>query len=157
MQAPPSRYRVEERDRRLVTIDTLTGLEISAIGRPTMQQFGERTRAPGMAHQPRSALKPVSAVNDAPAHRTKFGEMRIVTSATFDDDAPREVFLSLPKIGLALLTNQILLVGLIFTLILAFYFWPIFLLVLIVPASRTWLAGMARARLTRWVDGLEAV
>ncbi len=69
MTTPAGRYKVEERDRRLVTIDTLTGQEIGGIG---MAPSAKATlEAPRPAAFPkdvaRAAAPPRSALAPAPA------------------------------------------------------------------------------------------
>jgi hypothetical protein len=77
MTTPAGRYRVEERDRRLVTIDTLTGQEIGGIGMassakglleaPRPMSFPKE--APRAAAPPRSALAPIASAPPSIAPR----------------------------------------------------------------------------------------
>ena len=67
MSIPPSRYKIIERDRRLVTIDTLTGAEMGAKAKPLPRALASQGDADTNARV--SALGPVLKANrpSAPA------------------------------------------------------------------------------------------
>jgi hypothetical protein len=154
MTTPAGRYRVEERDRRLVTIDTLTGQEIGGIGTsssakglleaPRPMSFPKE--APRGAAPPRSALAPVASAPPSIAPRQgeaadwtttlaglspgaqlePGGTVLLSTKDWYDEQGDRTVRLSADGKGrLAGLMGTLIALG--FTLILMAFLGDIFL------------------------------
>jgi hypothetical protein len=66
MTIPAGRYKVEERDRRLVTIDTLTGQEIGGIGRaPSTKDALEAPRPTAFPKEVARAAAPARSASTA--------------------------------------------------------------------------------------------
>lgn len=145
LQAPPSRYKIIERDRRLVTIDTLTGAAMgiapvptpgarvdNATTRSTSSNMGGPVRgevamgaartgiqaAPSnAAGSPRGALVTIAGWFPG-AQIGPDDRIILTTAATYDEQAPREMRLTSAKAN-ALGTYAITL-AMLFVLALAF-------------------------------------
>jgi len=139
--APPPRYRVVERGRRLEVIDTW------ANTRPAAQAIPE----PGA--RPRDLAAPPPSSGAAAAAR-KLGKTSFRTQAWYDDKGPRELLLDtggerqidIARNGLALALVILVLAGI-------FWWWflvPVFFF-LFSKQGRT----AARAAVTRWLDRLD--
>lgn len=159
MDMPPSRYRVEERGRRLVVIDRASGREVSphksplplagGNGRPGRNRLGKAP--PPSAPEGRQA-----------AQAWRFGIQRpkatpdsFVTRSWFDAKAPRTIKLNYTAHSrlAALRFGAAILIALLVTA--SFLFWPWFpftlAAVLTPPKTREHL----RAASTRWIDGFD--
>ncbi|WP_097062800.1 hypothetical protein [Sphingomonas guangdongensis] len=130
---PPSRYRVVERDRRLVVIDTRTGQPAS----------GEAAPLP--------AKRALPSLPD----RTSFdGRATLVTHPLYDDKGPRELVLDPAASTMLGRAGLVLAVAAIATVIAAVAFPPLLILVVLLlnPQPRRRL----RAAITRWLDRYDA-
>lgn len=136
-EIPPSRYKVVERDRRLVVIDTLTGKPTSTPG-----PVGPVIRA----EQPPPAERPVT--EDAPRQiDDRSGAQILTTSPLYDLKAPRRIVMGdrfNEKIGAAI---GGWLAGLIFAFVIALLFFPWLLLV---PVALL-LQPKVRAAIRQWI------
>jgi hypothetical protein len=150
MQSPPSRYRIVERGRRLVTIDTATGQEIGmGAWLPNVNLEGaKQTVAPmrdrntvGKGDAPLqlvkaqiasapSALSPLStSPAGAPSERVK---------AIFSPDNQGK--------GIGLIVGAVML--LIF--LIATNLWPVPLFLMLVPQTRQWILPKLKAGLLHY-------
>ncbi len=161
MDMPPSRYRVEERGRRLVVIDRKTGREVSHTKSPLPLAGGDGGGDGSRKRSgPRSTPAPPASGRGAQAWR--FGIQRpkatpdsFVTRSWFDAKAPRTIKLNYTAHSrLATLRfGGAILIALLVTG--SFLFWPWF------PVTLAAVLGPAktRARLreasTRWIDGFD--
>lgn len=163
MDMPPSRYRVEERGRRLVVIDRKTGREVSHTKSPLPLAGGVGV---GDGRQKRRGLRiapsPAPPAGGRGAQAWRFGIQRptatpdsFVTRSWFDKKAPRTI-----KLNYATHSR---LAGLRFggavaiALLVAgfFLFWPWFpfILAMVVAPQRT--RTFLREASTRWLDGFD--
>ncbi len=124
--APPSRWQVVERDRRLVVIDRASG-----------QELGPR-RAPAVA-------------SDTAPGRVEFGGGAVVTTHSFyDDKAPRTISLDAASLQ-SLRTLRTLAVLALFALVVLAVLWPVSLALLLVLFQRGFWKSLRR-RATDWLD-----
>lgn len=129
---PPSRYKVVERGRRLVVIDTTTGREASASPRQPIDP-GER---------PSLLARPEQANFD--------GRATLATHPLYDLKAPRVVILD-PGSAALLQNARVLLIVLavVYLVVAVVWIWPLIaLFAFLVPDIRE---GARRAA-TRWLD-----
>ena len=106
LQAPEGRYRIIERDNRLVTIDTQTGKELGALAVPPARGVQHGTQdapLPPMsspsASAPAASPPPATATRASPAARKPSkrdaqGRMTITTQRWFDPAGPRRLRLT---------------------------------------------------------------
>jgi hypothetical protein len=141
MEVPPSRYRVVERGRRLVVLDSWNG------DAPVVRAPPPSLDRPGAEPEPdeiRTDLK-VAAL----ALRAGSARPILETRAWFDDKAPRRILLDTAKQGRAsLLFVMVIVLG--FLMIVAIG-WPVLLVLgwlLFTPALRK----AMRRFTTRWLD-----
>ncbi|MGB5077174.1 MAG: hypothetical protein WBO17_06815 [Sphingorhabdus sp.] len=86
MDAPKGRYRIEERERRLVTIDTLTGEEVGMSGTRAAHlavdavEIELETNAPSVIVQPEISV-PIATQSDSQTWRTPQSERPIADKA----------------------------------------------------------------------------
>ncbi|MFA5969881.1 MAG: hypothetical protein WC816_11670 [Sphingomonas sp.] len=145
---PPSRYRIIERDRRLVVIDTWDGSQPGdRIGMPLERQAGSGTSKPVGPPSGRATLflGPYPTAFD--------GRAEFLTHAIYDKKAPRTLMLDpgsarlVSRIRLVLVgVAMIAVIGLIWNILLAM---P--LMLLFNDNVRGWL----RDRSTAWIDRLQ--
>lgn len=132
IEAPPSRYRVVERGRRLEVIDTRRA---DALNPPS----GPRQRAPITASLPR---------------RTAFdGSAQLTTSAFYDDKAPRTIALD-PASATIVRWAYVAAVALAAAFVIAVVLAPWLLAVIPVVIDKRARKPL-RARITRWLDTVE--
>lgn len=139
MQAPPTRYKVVERGRRLEVIDTWTG-EVA-----TPQTRAAEQRSNGSAPPVTRAM---------PATLTQRGQRILRTAPWYDAKGPREIVLNqaaegkLKAIQIGLALTALILVAIVFN------FWPLLFI-----AGFTLARGTVRQQLrtaaTRIVDDLD--
>ena len=141
MDMPPSRYRVVERGRRLVVLDSWNG------DAPVERAPPPSPDAPGAELEPdeiRTDLK-VAAL----ALRAGSAQPILETRAWFDDKAPRRILLDPAKQGRAsLLFVMVIVLGFLMLVAIG---WPVLLVLgwlLFTPAVRK----AARRFTTRWLD-----
>ena len=132
MEAPPTRYKVVERDRRLVVIDTRTGAPV--------REHGDGSR-------------PALPVQRSPAG-VDDGSV-FTTSAWYDEKAPRTIRMNFTT--LQQIKNARFVAALVVALCIAFsyWLWPFFPFLLVVLLVQPKLRRQARASATRWIDGLD--
>lgn len=159
MDMPPSRYRVEERGRRLVVIDRKTGREVSPTKSPLPLAGGvdsPKRQRPGAAAPP----SPPPSGREAQGWKFGFQQRKatpesFVTRSWFDAKAPRTIKLNYTAHSrlAALRFGAAILIALLVTA--SFLFWPWFpftlAAVLTPPKTREHL----RAASTRWIDGFD--
>jgi hypothetical protein len=137
-EVPPSRYKVVERDRRLVVIDTLTGKPASAPGPVSpAEQHASATPPPD---RPVTETGP-RRIDD------RSGAQILTTSPLYDLKAPRQIVMGdrfNDKIGAAI---GGWLAGLFFAFTIAFLFFPWLLLL---PVALL-LQPKIRAALRQWI------
>lgn len=146
-QPPPGRYRVVEKGRRLVVIDTLTG-EAAA-------------RAPPPPPPPASYS--ATAIDEMPAaavpggtDRTVFdGGMRLKTIRLYDLKGPRTVVIDAAGVKQLTDTRGWLIAGAVFVIGLLFLF-PILFIPLAIAAFNPKINGKPRQRITAWLDRYES-
>jgi len=163
MDMPPSRYRVEERGRRLVVIDRKTGREVSHAKSPLplARGVGGGDDRAGRRRS-REAPPPSPPASGRGAQGWKFGLKQtratpdsFVTRSWFDAKAPRTIKLNYTAHSrLATLRfGGAILIALLVTG--SFLFWPWFpftvAAVLTPPKTRERL----REASTRWIDGFD--
>ncbi|MDK2767881.1 MAG: hypothetical protein KYX69_09195 [Sphingomonas sp.] len=136
-EIPPSRYKVVERDRRLVVIDTLTGKPTSTPG-PVAPVTRPEQRSP--------AERPVT--EDEPRQiDDRSGAQILTTSPLYDLKAPRRIVMGdrfNEKIGAAI---GGWLIALFFAFTIAFLIFPWLIVVPFVLA----LQPKIRAALRQWI------
>lgn len=136
-QPPPSRYRVVEKGRRLVVIDTLTG-------------------EPATSGAKNGATTPVATpLIPARPERTAFdGRSRLVTHPIYDDRGPRALDLDE---GATLLINgvRVCLIGGAIMLVIAAIFLPWLIIVPVILLNPKTRAAI-RAPVTAWLDRYDA-
>jgi hypothetical protein len=154
MDMPPSRYRVEERGRRLVVIDRKTGREVS----PTKSPLPLAGGVGGGDGQKRRGPAPPSSG----AQGWKFGLKQpratpdsFVTRSWFDTKAPRTIKLNYTAHSrLATLRfGGAILIALLVTG--SFLFWPWFPFTLAAVLTPQKTRERLRAASTRWIDGFD--
>ena len=132
MQPPPTRYRVVEKGRRLVVIDTQTG-------------------APVREH--RDPASPARPVRQSPAG-VDDGSV-FTTRRWFDDKAPRTVRLN-PAARKQVENGRFAIAIVVAVCVaLGFLLWPFFPFLLIVLLVQPKLRQQARVAATKWIDGLD--
>lgn len=162
MDMPPSRYRVEERGRRLVVIDRKTGREVSHTKAPLPLAGGigggDGQKRRGIRIAPPTA--PPASGRGAQAWR--FGIQRpkatpdsFVTRSWFDAKAPRTIKLNYTAHSrLATLRfGGAILIALLVTG--SFLFWPWFPVTLAAVLTPQKTRERLREASTRWIDGFD--
>ncbi|MBO9714135.1 hypothetical protein [Sphingomonas sp.] len=149
MDMPPGRYRVVERNRRLVVIDNRTGAPVTGADRePRSTRSGGKVQAPKPSARP-SAPPPIPMAGSSTPIP---GEKVLTTQPWFDDKAPRRVYIDDNRNSSALMVVGVLFFALFFA---AFLFgWPV------VVGAAALLGGVRkhlRAGVTRWLDGFDQV
>ena len=135
MKPPPTRYRVVEKGRRLVVIDTLTG-------------------APVREHRdPASPASPARPVRQSPAG-VDDGSV-FTTRPWYDAKGPRTVRLNYASRKQLENSRFVIAIVVAVCVALSFLLWPFFPLLLVVLLVQPKLRQQARAAVTRWVDGLD--
>jgi hypothetical protein len=133
MKPPPTRYRVVEKGRRLVVIDTLTGAPV------------HEHPASGAPAQPPVQRSP-AGVDDGSV---------FTTQGWYDEKAPRTVRLNYAT------RQQIKNIRFVIAIVVAicvacsFLLWPFFPFLLVVLLVQPKLRKQARAAATRWIDGFD--
>jgi hypothetical protein len=125
MKPPPTRYKVVERGRRLVVIDTRTNAPVSGHAQPVRQ-------AP-------------AGVDDGSVFTTR---------PWYDEKAPRTVRLNYATRQRIKNVRFAIAVAAAVFVVLLFLFWP-FSLVLAVLLAQPKLHKQARGAVTRWIDGFD--
>jgi hypothetical protein len=136
---PPSRYKVVERDRRLVVIDTLTGKPASAPG-PIPPAARQDQSAPSPVERPVTETEP-RRIDD------RSGAQILTTSPLYDLKAPRQIVMGdrfNEKIGKAI---GGWLIAAFFAFAIAFLFYPWLIVLPFVLA----LQPKLRAGIRRWI------
>lgn len=175
MDAPGGRYKIFERDRRLVTVDLLTGREVgasaSAILPPSSKQAMELPRDAAVAVASKRAHPVKTDMQDMPAsgpwggisapssrpqgrviphsERLPMGNFIIRTSPSYDLDGPRDVQLSTFGILWWMITHHF---RVIFFLIIGSVLFSWFLLftpLLLIKGVRHGVLSLFRPSLTR--------
>jgi hypothetical protein len=141
VKSPTSRYRIEERGRRLVTIDTWA-------------------EAPPVQTQPMPTAPPPRAPSVPPSGgRAKFGHVRFTSAAWYDNQAPRIIDISLGRVLLKLLFDRLFLIGfvaiLVVALLLSNIVIPALVIAMVIPQSRAWVSETFRRFMTARIDALD--
>ncbi|MET3712041.1 hypothetical protein ABIC65_002753 [Sphingomonas trueperi] len=156
MDMPPSRYRVEERGRRLVVIDRKTGREVSHTKSPLPLAGG------GGSGEGQKRREPAPPASGRGARGWKFGLKQaratpesFVTRSWFDAKAPRTIKLNYTAHSrLATLRfGGAILIALLVTG--SFLFWPWFPVTLAAVLGPAKTRERLRAASTRWIDGFD--
>jgi hypothetical protein len=140
MDMPPTRFRVVERDRRLVVIDTHAGEVASPVVPPAT---GARATTSPTTWRDAAALAGITLPK-----QTRFdGTTTLTTAAWYDDKGPRTVTLDPGAVQMAKIGGGSALVAWIVIGVLApaLFFTP---LTLLLPG----VAKPLRERLTGWLD-----
>jgi hypothetical protein len=143
VEAPPSRYKIVERNRRLITIDTQSGLEVGAMqaappAAPSQLQSGTSAPAPDLSKT--AALPKADA---APDRRRS----ALLSARPALQPLARISTAQAPKI--AILVLGIILVG---TILIMSNLWPIALIPVFVPAIRQKLWPVVARAIVRWLN-----
>lgn len=159
MDMPPSRYRVEERGRRLVVIDRKTGREVSHTNSPLPLGGGV---GGGDVGQKRRAIRIAPPASGRGTRGWKLGLKQpratpdsFVTRSWFDAKAPRTIKLNYAAHSrlAGLRFGGAILIGL---LVVGFFlFWPWFPFLLAVVAAPQRSRALLREASTRWLDGFD--
>lgn len=142
-EIPPSRYKVVERDRRLVVIDTLTGRPASAPGPVPPPDRARPSDRPITEDEPRR-------IDD------RSGAQILTTSPLYDLKAPRRVVMGdrfNEKIGAAI---GGWLIGLFLAFVIAFLFFPWLLLVPVALLLQPKVRAAIRIWITARLDDIQA-
>ena len=161
LDMPPTRYRVVERGRRLIVIDTRTGAPVAAPDRgqqARLDQLASRERGSDTpADAPARTLQAPRRPTPGPARGPVSGEADVgilTTQSWFDDKAPRRVRIGEGAATFSGVTAIILLV--LASVALVMFGWPLAIFagfLLLQPRVRNTLRGLA----TKWLDGMEQV
>lgn len=149
MDMPPSRYKVVERGRRLVVIDTLSGAPVSPV------DAGQRERIAALEHRQQSSA-PVRTAQPPPSSSPIMASAQglLTTQRWFDDKAPRRVRLRQDNQGMA---SVVLLVLFVVPVVAFLIFgWPILLFLGVVLTQKA-VRALLRGMVTRWLDGMDQV
>lgn len=154
MDVPPSRYRVVEQGRRLVVIDTSSGIPVSGIAesqRSHVVRLAEQLRE---SNPDRDAPPPTSTRAPSTPGPIEIGDPRVLTTqGWFDDKAPRRIRIDESRQG----GVAMVLIPIVFAAMIAFFVlgWPVLLagFLLIQPGVRK----IIRGAITRWLDGMPQV
>lgn len=147
-EVPPSRYKVVERDRRLVVIDTLTGKPASAPG-PVAPAVRQDHPAQSPVERPVTEAEP-RRIDD------RSGAAILTTSPLYDLKAPRQIVMGdrfNEKIGKAI---GGWLVGLFFAFAIAFLFFPWLIVLPFILALQPKLRAAIRQWITARLDEVQA-
>ncbi|WP_245825086.1 hypothetical protein [Sphingomonas azotifigens] len=159
MDMPPSRYRVEERGRRLVVVDRATGREVSPTKSPLPLAGGEGSpKRRGL----RSAPPPSPPASGRGGQAWRFGIQRpkatpdsFVTRSWFDAKAPRTIKLNYAahsRLATLRFAGAILIALLVTG---SFLFWPWFPFTLAAVLAPAKTRARLREASTRWIDGFD--
>ncbi len=160
MDMPPSRYRVEERGRRLVVIDRKTGRDISHTKSPLPLAGGDGSQKRQLGL--RIALPPPPPTSGRGAQGWRLGIQRprttpdsFVTRSWFDAKAPRTIKLNYTAHArlAALRFGGAILIALLVTG--SFLFWPWFPFLIGMVLAPPKMRAHFRAASTRWIDGFD--
>lgn len=166
MDMPPSRYRIVERGRQLVVIDTRPDADVAEMRiesvppgdalNPAISRTVEPSNAPVSDDRAGMGLlaQAGGSMGDGLIRRDASGDAEYFdTRRWFDDNGPRRIKLS--KAGRERLNGAILIVlsGIAMGVIAALLTNPLILLGLFALMSEKPRASI-RARVTRWIDGL---
>ncbi len=144
---PPSRYKVVERDRRLVVIDTLTGKPASAPG-PIPPAARQDQPEPSPVERPVTETEP-RRIDD------RSGAQILTTSPLYDLKAPRRIVMGdrfNEKIGKAI---GGWLIAAFFAFTIAFLFFPWLIVLPFVLALQPKLRAGIRTWITARLDEIE--
>lgn len=145
-QPPPGRYRVVEKGRRLVVIDTLTGAEATRAPPPP----------PPPSYNATTVEQLPAATVPGGADRSVFdGGMRLRTVRLYDLKGPRTVVIDAAGVKELTETRGWLIAGAVFVAGLVFLF-PILLIPLAIAAFNPKIHGKPRERITAWLDRYSA-
>jgi len=160
MDMPPTRYRVEERGRRLVVVDRATGRDVSQTKSPLPLAGG--IGGGGNGDQKRQRLRIAPPPRGGGAQGWRFGIQRpaatpdsFVTRRWFDTKAPRTIKLNYTAHSrlAALRFGGAILIALLVTG--SFLFWPWFPFTLAAVLTPQKTRESLRAASTRWLDGFD--
>ena len=148
MRAPPTRYKVVERGRRLEVIDTLTGEPVSRPSVPLPLAGGARGADIGTA--PRDPAASARGRGSAGIDSGMF-----VTKSWYDDQAPRAIRIN--RAARAQFTNLRygVAVAVALLVVMGFLFWPLLVILAFLLATGPKLRAQLRTASTRWLDGLD--
>ncbi|WP_240610079.1 hypothetical protein [Sphingomonas pokkalii] len=159
MDMPPSRYRVEERGRRLVVIDRASGREVSP--HKSLLPLAGGVDSP-KRQRPGAAAPPSPPPSGREAQGWKFGFQQrkatpesFVTRSWFDAKAPRTIKLNYTahsRLAALRFGGAIVIALLVVGFIL---FWPWFPFTLAVVAAPQRSRALLREASTRWIDGFD--
>ena len=142
MKAPPPRYQVIERGRRLIVIDRRTGEPASRPPRSGPRSDGAKTG------QPRRSLPSLPV-------RTRFdGGATLTTHPLYDEKAPRTIRLD-PGSAASLGRVRIIALCLAVMVVVAIVAQPALIVLAAVLAGKPVRAAIRR-HATRWLDRVEA-
>lgn len=155
MDMPPSRYRVEERGRRLVVVDRATGRAVSQTQSPVPLAGGG-----GGNGARRSRIAPPPGGRGAQGWKFGFKQPRatpdsFVTRSWFDKKAPRTIKLNYTAHSrlAALRFGGAILIALLVTG--SFLFWPWFPFILAAVLAPAKMRAHLHQASTRWIDGFD--
>lgn len=160
MDAPLGRYRIVERGRKLVTIDTLTGREVSSVaGSAGIENMSNAARPSsfGLEGKP-SAAPPSSTLAAKPIHK-QLPPARTVTIPKKESGVPRSIpDLEMPSIsgmGRQGRTTLVVVVGLILALVLfATSMWVLAILALVLSKDvRTFAFNTLPSVIRAFIEG----
>ena len=133
MDAPPTRYRVVERGRRLEVIDTWSGERVTPLrDRPGATRTGPRQETSDAAEGAAFTTKP-----------------------WFDDKAPRIVRMNYATTARIKNLRYAIAVAIALVVVLCFLFWPLALILPFALLGTPKLRDQLRGASTRWIDGLD--
>lgn len=155
MDMPPSRYRVEERGRRLVVIDRASGRAVSPGKSPL-----PLTDADGLIKRRRLAVAPPSSGQRAQPWRFGLKQPQatpdsFVTRSWFDAKAQRSIklnYIAHSRLATLRFGGAILIALLVTGSVL---FWPWFPLILAALLAPQKSRSQLREASTRWIDGFD--
>lgn len=153
---PPSRYRVIERGRRLIVVDTRSGMPVTGLPRAQHDRLDRLAKAlrdrPSFAPAPRPASRPASRPAPAPALDGANPDQLLTTQPWFDHKAPRRVVVATESQGVLVAVVLAIFVGLFAGFMM--FGWPVFVVIAFLLFQKGIRNAIVTAT-TQWVDTLD--
>ncbi|WP_448662561.1 hypothetical protein ACG3SL_18140 [Sphingomonas sp. CJ20] len=154
MQPPPTRYKVVERGRRLLVIDSWTGAEATKPLPAEPAARGRTDRPPRAIARARHGTNPVVANPVAPAELAP-GDVMFTTRRWYDDRAPRRIRENFSNRSRIERVGQIAAFSIAVFLGLSVVFWPYVPLLLVPVLATKGVRDRLRGAITRGIDALD--
>ncbi len=147
-QMPTGRYKIIERDRRLVTIDTLTGQEV--VPGKTLTMTPQSSIPTDSNAITATSTKPTTKIPLQSAPLT--GGISVTTSATFDLKGPRTLVIPPEKMVWLLISNFKFYILFLVVIIALFRWFTVLLVFVFFSQVRAWFNGHFKNSITEFFD-----